>query len=260
MDAKGLMAAGVFACLTAWPAAAYDRLIVYGDSLSAKDNCRETNGKLWHEYLLPRLGLASDRLIVPAGCGAQALHLEDQLKIYPGDAPADANGRYVIMIGGNEYMSQLPTRLSNLQGYIDENVARIETLIRRLSKAGARHIVVPLLPDLGRVPAAANSPAAGLVTQVSAAHDRTLIERLPRLAEELNIKLTLVDSWRMFDSVMNDPARHGFRETRIPCYNRADCDWNGTVFKDIMHPTTAFHRVIADAVAEALQLPDKPAP
>jgi outer membrane lipase/esterase len=88
----------------------------------------------------------------------------------------DPNRLFVVWAGANDYLGGGQTNPAI-------TVGNLSTAIQRLTGAGATKLVVPNLPDLGRIPAGSANPAqsAGL-SQLSAGHNTLLSASLQNLA------------------------------------------------------------------------------
>lgn len=190
--------------------------------------------------------------------------LRSRLGYLPGNGlRADPNALYYLSGGGNDF----------LQGRVlsagDARLAagRLADSAQALQQAGARYIVVWLLPDIGNTPAFNGSPLQSSVSGLSAAFNTQLVERLAQIDAEiipLNIPL-------LINEALSDPARFGFAtNTNLTgtCFSGDSClanpvyGINGATpnpdllfFNDRVHPTTAAQRLLADYAYSILAAP-----
>ncbi len=120
-----------------------------------------------------------------------------------------------------------------------------------MQAAGARYIVVWLLPDLGLTPAINGTPQQTPTSLLSSAFNRQLVTRLAGIDAEiipLNIPLLLQETFA-------DPARFGFatgQNLTASCFSGNSCTENPTyginsatpdpsklIYNDGVHPTEA---------------------
>jgi outer membrane lipase/esterase len=171
----------------------------------------------------------------------------------------DPNRLFVIWAGSNDYLGGGQTNPAI-------TVGNLSTAVQRLTGAGATKLVVPNLPDLGRIPAGSANPAqsAGL-TQLSAGHNALLSASLQNLAQNNpNLSITPIDMSALFNAAITNPARFGFTNVTQPCLDTttgAVCATPDTfLFWDQFHPTAAGHRLIGAYALDTLRAPQTIAP
>ncbi len=281
------------------------RVVAFGDSLSdvgndfaltlgavppppRYDRGRFTNGPIWAEPLAEALGaalkpseggfdLADSVSFAYGGAGTQRTPnptpggflvpgVLGQVALYR-DAlagqPADGSALHVLWGGANDYLLGLTTDPS-------ASVGNIETAIEELYALGARHVLVPNLPDLGATPIAQALGAGAALSALTDAHNSLLRQALADLGASLTgISLTPLDVHALFARILADPAAFGFGSgvvagpasgCLLPPF---DCSPVGfdtdAFFWDEQHPSTAVHRLIAEAARGALGIPEPPA-
>ena len=161
------------------------------------------------------------------------------------------NQLFAIWAGANDYLGGGATNPAIVVG-------NLSTATQRLIGAGAQQIIVPNLPDLGKVPTGAANPAlsAGL-SQLSAAHNSGLKASLQTLARNNpNVSIVPTDIAALFNAVITDPARFGLTNVTQPCLNLdtgAICAKPDTyLFWDPFHPTAAVHKLISAYALDTL--------
>jgi outer membrane lipase/esterase len=243
-------------------AESFPALVVFGDSLSDTGNAgRFSNGPVWVEHMAERLGArlrpSGDGGTNYAVGGARASGGPTDLR-----AQADAflparRGRldpaalYVVCGGGNDLLA------AAVYGPDGDAVARgaadaIGGIVADLASAGARHILVPNLPDIGITPAlrALGPAAAAGARELSRAYNETLELALDRVEADHPVRIVRLDVFSLADGVIADPAAAGFRNVTDPCRDAGSCE--GMLFWDHVHPTALAHARLADAALAAV--------
>jgi outer membrane lipase/esterase len=140
-------------------------------------------------------------------------------------------------------------------------VGNIVRVVTTLYAGGARHFLVPNLPDLSMTPSGlALTPAqrAGLQA-LTLGFNAGLRSGLDSASMLAGITITQFDTFAFFNTMLADPAAFGFTNTTTPCLtgNLAGggvvCnDPSAYIFWDSVHPTAAAHRALGDAFADAV--------
>ena len=124
----------------------------------------------------------------------------------------------------------------------DAAVANLVTEVGELRAAGARHILVPGMPDLGLTPAymAFGPVVAGEASFLSAYFDSKLLTDLPS-------GVAYYDTFGFMHTVVNNPSAFGFTNVTAPCLVGATPCSNETqyLFWDSIHPTTTADSFLA---------------
>nr|WP_246329292.1 SGNH/GDSL hydrolase family protein [Chthonobacter rhizosphaerae] len=249
----------LLAGLPAGPAAAqppFDRLVVFGDSLSDTGNAgRFSDGPVWVEHLARALGLP----LRPRAAGGTnhavggarmsgANGLDRQVEAFLDERRRPGRALVVLYGGGNDVIAGAARQASPAE--VEAAGRLVGRLVERLAAAGATDILLPNLPDVGMTPAvAAYGPAA-------AAEARRLSRLFNEAAEAAlgaagrTVRLHRLDVWSLAERVRRDPASAGFRTVTEPCGGRGSCE--GYLFHDGVHPTTAAHERLARAALEVL--------
>ncbi|MFQ4145070.1 SGNH/GDSL hydrolase family protein [Chlorogloeopsis sp. ULAP02] len=308
-----LLAAGLFVLSLLSPlktAAANtdpEKIYIFGDSLSDAGNLynatkfqappsppyfegRFSNGKVWVEYLGERLGLKpvlftnlqnstpSDGINYAFGGAGSGLFntLFDPKELFPGALAqvnlfteaqqADPNALYIVWAGGNDYL------FGNVTD-VKQPVANISAAIALLAVAGAKNIIVPNLPDLGKIPFTSRTENASLLTALTKKHNQALAEALQKLSIIPGIKIIPLDIESLFNRVQAAPSEFGLNLTNVTdaCLvgslqdvvqgNFSVCpNPDNYLFWDGVHPTTLVHNVIAETALSALDIEYVPKP
>jgi phospholipase/lecithinase/hemolysin len=286
------LAVGAIAAAALLPlqAGAFSNLVIFGDSLSDSGNNADvlgigahqvitgnsyiptrpyasgtySNGDVWATSFAAGLGLSAVNSLAGGGnyayggavIGGNTFFppsLSKQLTIYLGSAPADAGGTlYVIAGGGNDARSVVSAidggadATSTINSAAATFAASIGSMVDTLQASGAQRIIVWDAPNIGVAPALAASGDSALGTQVAAAMNVALAARLN--GEQG------VSSFDIFNLVAQGQS-HGLVNTTDACGAIAGCDPSTYLFWDGLHPTSAGHQIIADAMLAAVPEP-----
>lgn len=279
-------------------ATAFSKLVVFGDSLNDRGNMaaftggsfpnaplyaygRQTNGPLWVEYLASRLGMANklDNYAVvgamtapapgfPTGNvwsvsengstpipGLQGTDVSTQVRDYLANSQgvADPAALHILQGGANDF-----PRVTN-PAVIVQNL--IQSLIR-LQHAGAKHIMVATLPDIGKTPRVILAEQYGYLPagtgQFLSAGCLQLNGALAgaiRAATFPGVTVTITDMHRFLNMLVADPAGYGLANSNLPYLMfGAGADPATWLFWDDLHPTTRGHAILAeDAISSLIQ-------
>jgi len=289
-------AIGAFCCAPAH-AANYSNAIFFGDSLSdagsfvpvlppGTGRFTTNPGPVWSEVLGAELGFT----IMPANQGGTDYGARvSELPGFPDSQPtgnatpvatqvandltsargvSDPDAQYAVWAGANDLFTIAPTAASDpaaTQAYLRSTAAALATEVARLAAAGARHIIVWNVPDIGATPAGVASGAAGAagLTQLASGYNRPLAVSLAATG----VPVVQLDSFGLLSEVQTDPARYGFANASVPACGTtpsllcteasfvAPGSDQSVVFADGAHPTTAGHAVLAQYAASVLRAP-----
>lgn len=174
---------------------------------------------------------------------------------------ADPNALYYLSGGGNDFFQGLVTDVPSAQ----TSANQLANSAQALQQAGARYIMVWLLPDLGLTPSAFGTPLQTPSSQLSGVFDAQLLARLaPLHAIPLNVPGLIQD-------ILVDPARFGLITGPAligTCFNGDGCTENPIygissatpdptklLFNDSVHPSIAGQQLIADYAYSILSAP-----
>lgn len=261
----------------------HDRLYVFGDSLSDIGNFtaatglppsppyaegRLSNGPIWVDHLLAALRItpgepegnhlnfalggsttsgANEYFATLHGLPAQIRAWED----LPANPDPDGEGLYAVWAGSNDYI-QFPDSSPR------DVVANLADAITSLTLTGARHFLVPNVPDVSVTPRG-RGLGEDQRRQLSAsirAHNETLAAAMERLARRLAVDITLLDVHAILEMVIADPDPFGITEVERPCVNvgaRTVCpeeEWETTLFWDDVHLNSTGHALLGRRAAE----------
>ncbi|GAB4353026.1 MAG: SGNH/GDSL hydrolase family protein [Gammaproteobacteria bacterium] len=190
--------------------------------------------------------------------GPGLLSLLDQVSLFQADHPYGAPGDalYWIWGGGNDL------RTGSAAAAVDA-VSNLSNIVVDLYNSGARHFVVANAPDLGMTPEAMYGGVSTQATELSAFFNSQLDAALSHLAMNLAIDVMTLDVFGLMHQIAADPATYGITELTTPCLNfgvsdpaAAQCsNPDEYLFWDAIHPTSAAHRLVAEAVLHSVPEP-----
>jgi outer membrane lipase/esterase len=176
---------------------------------------------------------------------------------------ADPNALYYLSGGGNDF---LQGRILSLD-QASSAAGRLADSARTLQSAGAKYIVVWLLPDIGLTPAINGSPLQNFTSQLSAQFNTELVSQLQTINAEIipmNIPVLLKEAFA-------NPAQFGLATAQnltATCFSGNSCTENARyginsatpdplklIYNDSVHPTEAGQRLIADYTYSLLAAP-----
>ena len=157
---------------------------------------------------------------------------------------------YVVAGGGNDardaanaiFNGADPT--ATIASAASDYATNISGIVHDLENAGAEHIVVWNVPDLGQTPyvrsiPGASGPASFLASQMN-------IALLAAVGQDPDV--TVFDLFDTVDAVIDDPAKYGLANVTDACGAVVGCDPSQYLFWDGIHPTSAGHELIAGAM------------
>ncbi|MDI9819104.1 MULTISPECIES: GDSL family lysophospholipase PlaA [unclassified Legionella] len=267
-------------------------IVVFGDSLSDNGNLYEylhqklpqsppyhegrfTNGPVWIERLtelyFPTKG--SEHLLDYAFGGAGIAEDQDDLFTLKKEIDTyflvhqdkvDEDSLFVIWIGANNYLG-IP---DDIEGTVSNTNAGIRDGIRRLVDAGAKHIMVLNLPDLGQTPLAREFNAQAALTHFSTRHNEVLAENVNALKHAYpDVQWLYFDVHQTLNNLVVEPEKYGFTNITETCYEamvekpskhsvlrmaasiKAGAEpslCQGYLFFDPVHPTVLAHQIMAE--------------
>lgn len=233
---------------------------------------RYSNGPVWVEQLAGFLGMSAQASLLGgpnfAFAGARTgplgspfpFSLLDQVAGFlapPGNnAPSDA--LYIIIGGGNDARDVFENN-ANPGVVIQAYVNNMQKILTDLHNEGAENFLLVNVPDVGKTPAvraqgaAASIFASLFVSQMNDALD-AMLTGLPL---DLLDELVMLDAFKLVDDIFANPGNFGLSDAEHACaFSQACIDSpGGTFFWDGIHPTTAGHRVLAEAALRLIPEP-----
>jgi thermolabile hemolysin len=254
-----------------------NELYVFGDSLSDIGNVfeatgrvyppnppyfqgRYSNGRLWVEHLASKLKLSPQKTNNFAWGGATSgidsngvPGLLTQVQNFVrANQEINPQALATIWSGANDY----------LHGVSDPTISveNLSEAIALLSEAGIKQILVPNLPDLGKLPATRNNSNSETLTALTNTHNLNLSQSLNQLKQQLNSGTQIIelDVYTLYQEAITNPEKFGFTNVSDTCLNETFptsnlassltiCDRPAQfLFWDGIHPTTATHQILAE--------------
>ena len=260
----------LLALTTIASAGSYTAVISYGDSLSDNGNLfahtgqppypywngRFSNGPVTVEYLANSLGSplmdfawggATTGVGNYADGGTQTTFggfglpgmLPEVAGSLSGVAPIASTSLFVVWGGPNDFLTNGFSTAT-----ADTAVGDLLSIISQLKAAGAQHILVPGMPDLGLTPDYYGNAGA---TAMSLYFNHELTTLLPNGVIYFN-------TFNFMHQVVANPGAYGFTDVQDPCFNGSTVcsDPNQYLFWDGFHPTTAADAILAGQFQNAV--------
>jgi phospholipase/lecithinase/hemolysin len=193
---------------------------------------------------------------------------------------ADPDALYVLLAGANDMRDLRSGGAGALSPAAA--AANIVNIMGSLAQAGARHFLIGNLPDLGASPEAAALGRIAESTAVTLAFNASLGAALDLLdagfLASFGVDLDIVEldlfallQSVVFDATANGGASFGITNISTPCIvpgvsgayymagsTAVGCDT--ALFSDMLHPSSAAHRLLGDAALAALNASAVPEP
>jgi phospholipase/lecithinase/hemolysin len=278
-------------CALAAPlrAGEFTEIVAFGDSLTDTGNLyaathdafppasdgyyqgRFSNGPVWVEWLALQLEVPAPAPFLTGGTnyafgGAEtdlknALstqktpNLGTQLTFYlypsPGATRTFRPDQLVVLwAGANDFLNAHQMDPS-------KPVANLSAAIEILANAGAKTIVVPNLPPLGKTPVLVGTANELVFDDLTTQFNDLLEAALDDLEENLEIRIIRLNVFHLLQRVLKKPGAFGFTNVTAPALITVNGQIGGTfvsvspdpddyLFWDIVHPTRVAHRDIGD--------------
>ncbi len=220
---------------------------------------RVSNGPVWVEYLAPSLGLTYNPLDNFSWAGARSGRtnsftglpgmLDELDELLSTAKRLDNQALYVVFGGSNDFIRIFAGEDPTL--VISEAVGNIMSIVTQLRARGAKHIVVVDLPNIGLTPRAR---AAGPAVAGTAAFLSTVYNELLNTAlDSADKKIVRVSAFNILTMLASNPAAFGLTNVTDPGIALFPLPADSYLYWDDLHPTTIAHRVLADAIYEAVK-------
>jgi outer membrane lipase/esterase len=202
---------------------------------------------------------------------AAAPAIETQISSYLANngGRADHNALYSVWAGANDLFAYRDANAASVYAAdpMPQVAAQLATQIGGLKNAGARHVIVFNLPDIGATPGAlADGPAAvAESTQLSQTYNHELFTQL----SAQGISVIPIDTFNLLRLIVANPTRFGFTDVTTPACtgvasslicnasNYAAGSNQNHLFADDVHPSTATHAALAEYVLGVLAAPQQ---
>lgn len=176
---------------------------------------------------------------------------------------ANPDALYTVWIGANDLFAV--TAGADATTTIGAAITSEVQAIGTLQAAGARYVLVPNIPDLGKTPSFIANGAAGQAagTALASTYNSSLYSAL----SAAGIRVIPLDTFTLIDEIAASPAAYGFTNVTSPACgavsslicspaNYADPTAASTyLFADGVHPTTTAHAMLAQYAESVLEGP-----
>jgi phospholipase/lecithinase/hemolysin len=236
-----------------------------------------SDSQVWAQFFAASLGLSADPLLLggtnyafggartsplsPSPFPAGLLvpfppTLETQvayfLSTHGNVAPSDA--LYVVAGGGDDARDALSIDIPAcgidllcIQAVIasaaSEYATAIGNIVDQLQLAGAEDIIVWNVPDVGAAPAVVAEGGSAIATLLASSMNAAL---LAEISAEPGV--TIFDIFGLVGDVVANPVDFGLTNVTDACAQLLICDPSTYLFWDGIHPTSAGHRIISNAM------------
>ncbi len=237
-----------------------------------------TNGDVWAQGLATGLGLQANPSLAggtnyawggartggipaPGEPPTLAMQTAQFLSDHVGVAPSDA--LYVVAGGGNNARdgiisaagcgSNLACFAASVFATVSNFVGDILGIVGSLVGAGAKHLVVWNVPDLGKTPAVIAQGGSALGSYIATQMNLALAAQLAG-----NANVQLFDVYGLMGDIISHPADHGLTNVTDACAALVGCDTalaSQYFFYDGIHPTAAIHSIFATSMLLAVPEP-----
>jgi phospholipase/lecithinase/hemolysin len=233
---------------------------------------RYSNGSIWVEQLAAALGLSAQASLLggtnfafggartgPTG-SSFPFSLMDQVEMFlaatGGAAPSD--WLYIVIGGGNDVRDAVASPPTPPGTILTNYTNNMTAILTELTDAGADHILLANVPDVGLTPAVqlldmlVPGTAAG-ASALAALMNASLLGILASLSPEAVDNIDLLDTYALLNQVALDPS---INSTLMCATSLACIGAPGNVFFwDGIHPTTFGHSLLAQAALRAIPEP-----
>lgn len=248
---------------------AYSSIVAFGDSLSDNGNADGygynvwSDGQVWLTYLADANHLnctLMDYAFGGATTGDDPVNLNWQVDTYIDSlagSPVASGTLFTLWAGGNDFLNMEVG--DDPVSVIQSAVLNMGIAVTKLIGAGATDILVLNLPDLGSTPLFNSDPVASAQARsITMAYNSYLAQALGGAAGIEGVHIYTLDVFGLLDNIVANPAAYGFDNVtgmKIASPDSTDV----FLFYDLIHPTTAAHRLLADAAMAAVAPVPEPA-
>jgi len=268
----------------------FDAIYVFGDSYSDVGNIflatggakpaapyykgRFSNGPIWVDHLAGAYGLTMTPSLaggtdyafggaevtanVPVpGTNESIPSIPEQAALYlqQHNGKADPNALYIVTGGGNDILNA-PAGTSPQQ--LGREIAfSLAATIELLERAGARHLLVPNLFDVGKLPDAQLSGISSFASETTLVvnHQMSFWLLIEAFAPKTHIYRS--DAYDWLQAVLADNYHFGFNDVKDPCLVIAPTaslcgNPNVNLFWDVDHLTLFGHSMLATLAVQAI--------
>jgi outer membrane lipase/esterase len=171
--------------------------------------------------------------------------ISDYLATHP---KIDDKTLFVVWAGANDVINATGPKV-----VIDAAVNQA-TNVQRLAEAGATHIIVPNLPNLGAIPRFNGSPTTSVPATQATVLYNTVLKAGVDLVTLFNPgkKIVQFDVYGLITKVLASPAKYGLVDVTDSSQGNYLINPDTYLFWDDLHPTTKGHNILAQGAASLL--------
>jgi phospholipase/lecithinase/hemolysin len=275
------------ACALATPlqAGQFTEVVAFGDSLTDTGNLyaatgetfppasdgyyqgRFSNGPLWVEWLALQLGVPAPAPFLTGGTnyafGGAETSLTNKLSTQ-GTPNIGTQLGYFVETRGTFSDDQLVVLWAGANDFLNAHqtdpsvpVANLSATITILANLGAKTIVVPNLPPLGKTPVLVGTANEAVFDALTTRFNHLLDLALDDLETILGITIIRLDTFDLFQRALKTPKAFGFTNVTGPALVTVNGVIGGLfvsvapnpdeyLFWDIVHPTRVTHQELGD--------------
>ncbi|MGA2263901.1 MAG: SGNH/GDSL hydrolase family protein [Acidobacteriota bacterium] len=160
--------------------------------------------------------------------------------------PIDPHALYVVWGGPNDFWYVTDDASASVA--IGKAVNNLVNIVTTLQSLGAKQILVPNMPDLGKLPLilAYGPLISDFFTQISLGFNQALQASLPQGVHYFN-------TFSLFANIVGNPDEYGFANVKDPfMLAPLGADPNKYLSFDGVHPTTAGHAILGNALYQSV--------
>ncbi|KTD18053.1 lysophospholipase/glycerophospholipid:cholesterol acyltransferase PlaC [Legionella jordanis] len=217
---------------------------------------RFSNGRVWNEYLAPMIGidredahfysnqafggswavtydyqvttwnlirhpLATLKTLIVGKLIPPSLGLTVQAYLMMNES-LDDRTVYFVLTGANDYLNVLVFEDNYnpavMNFYIDNVLDGISSGVHKLVKAGARHVVVMGLPNIGITPKFVQTTDRPVLAAAVEQHNQRLQQRVAEWREQYSeVDFLYIDLQQYLQKALNEPQKYGFSNITDAC-------------------------------------------
>lgn len=200
----------------------------------------------------------------PLPATLQFTGIQAQIGAFLGTPFNPATSLFIVWGGPNDVFLALATNPTpaGLNQAVTNAVQNLAFDVGALALAGAQHILVPNMPNLGATPFAASVNLVDELMGLSAGFNQGLAQAMALVEAQTGADIVLFDTFVALEQLIANAPQLGFTNTFAPCVFipaalAAGCP--GFLFFDGVHPTTATHSILAVQFLAAISEPSSAA-
>ncbi|MBE9045973.1 calcium-binding protein [Pleurocapsales cyanobacterium LEGE 10410] len=172
------------------------------------------------------------------------------------DGRADSDALYFVWAGPNDFLDYLGGSVpADPAVLIEDGISNNVNNVTRLADLGAKNIVVPNMPSLGRLPFSVEFQNEA--TAISIAYNGGLslaLDNLDLVRDSSETQVMEVDLFTANETIAANPEQFGLSNISDPLLLSGldPVETTGFFFWDIFHPTTQAHALFADTIEQTI--------